>query len=130
MWSHLEGSRTDKHNEHYIFEFEAPFADLDPLTMRDTAATDGLPNGLKELGLRPRMPNILFTIPFADPVHGVFGSTPCERLHVFMQGIFQYLVESFHAIIGEKNQAATTKRSTMTTFVLLLSISDDRVSAT
>ena len=83
--------------------------DFDPLTCKDVVNCQGKVSKLTALGLRPHLYNVFFSLPFADRHRGVFGSTPFERLHVFNQGIFKHIVQSFHDIIGEKDAGKKDK---------------------
>ena len=71
--------------------------------MRDVVACQGDSKKLHVLGICPQVNNVFYSLPFADRTRGIFGSTPFERLHVFSLGIFQYIIESFHDMTGEKD---------------------------
>ena len=67
------------------------------------------------------MPNVFYSLPFADRKRGIHGSTPFERLHVFSLGIFQYIIESFSDIIGEKDSKKAEKDEYNTHFQAIVS---------
>ena len=71
--------------------------------MQDVADTKGNAVKLVQLGLCPGLVNAFYSLPFADKLRHIFGSTPFDRLHVFLQGLYKYQVESFHDMIGEKD---------------------------
>ena len=99
--------RTDKRSEDKLSSFEDN--DFQPITMRDIVNCQGDPKQLHVLGIRPRVPNVFYYLPFADRKRGIYGSTPFERLHVFSLGIFQYIIESFSDMIGEKDSKKAEK---------------------
>ena len=80
-----------------------------PKTMRDIVASGGDPTALKKLSLRHGVSNALYNLPLSDRSRGIFGCTPWETLHVFDQGLIQYVMESFHDIFGEKTAGKTSK---------------------
>ena len=68
--------------------------------MQDVADTKGNVTLLNTLGFRPGLVNAFF---FADKLRHIFGSTPFEWLHMVLQGLYKYQVDSFHDMIGEKD---------------------------
>ena len=101
------GCRTDKHSSGSFTSFGPE--EFDPLTVQDVADTRGNAALLNKLGLRPGLVNAFYSLPFADKLRHIFGSTPFERLHVFLQGLYKYQVESFHDMIGEKDAGKKDK---------------------
>ena len=99
--------RTDKRSEDKPSSFDDD--DFQPLTMRDVVACQGDSKKLHVLGIRSCVNNVFYSLPFADRTRGIFVSTPFERLHVFSLGIFQYIIESFHDMIGEKDTKKAEK---------------------
>ena len=80
-----------------------------PKTYRDIINTHGNKELLRKLSLRYRVVNSLYTLPLSNRSRGIFGCTPWESLHVFDQGLFGYIMESFHDIFGEKSAGKTDK---------------------
>ena len=70
---------------------------------------------LDQLGLCPGLANAFYPLPFADTQQHIFGSTPFDRLHVFLQGLYKYQVESFRDTIGEKDAGKREKGVTTIT---------------
>jgi len=80
-----------------------------PKTMADIVRSGGQPMELKKMSLRHGFSNALYNLPFSDRQRGIFGCTPWETLHVFDQGLIQYVMESFHDIFGEKSAGKNNK---------------------
>ena len=87
--------------------------EFDPLTVQNVADTKGNAAKLNKLGLRPGLVNAFYSLPFADKLQHIIGSTPFDQLHVFLQGLYKYQAESFHNMIGEKD--AEKKMRSVTT---------------
>ena len=71
--------------------------------MQDVADTKGDAVKLNKLSLRPGLVDAFYSLSFADKLQHIFGSTPFDQLHVFLQGLYKYQVESFHDMIGGKD---------------------------
>ena len=48
--------------------------------------------------------NALIDVPISDQVHGIFGVTMSEMLHVMGNGLAKYMFQSVHDIIGPNDQ--------------------------
>ena len=90
-----------------------------PLTLKDIIKTDGEEESLRRISQRYKVLNALYTLPFADRLMGPHGCTPWETLHVFDQGLLQYIVESLHDIFGEKSAGKREKDSFVKLFKVL-----------
>ena len=95
------GCQTYRRSSNSYISFDPD--EFNPLTVQDVADTKGNTVKLDQLGLRPGRVNACYSLPFADKLRHNFGSTPFDRLHVFLQGLYTYQVESFHDMIGEKD---------------------------
>ena len=80
-----------------------------PKTLQDVILTRGDTELLRQLSLRSHIVNAFYSLPMSDRERGIFGCTPWETLHVFDQGIFLYVMESFHDIFGEKTAGKSNK---------------------
>ena len=67
---------------------------------------------LSELGNDPKewsaiskhnISNAFSKLPLSDDVHGIMGITPPETLHVFLVGIYKYMIAAVHDIMGLKD---------------------------
>ena len=84
--------------------------------MQDVADTKYNAAKLNKLGRRLGLINAFYSLPFADKLRHIFGSTPFERLHVFLQGLYKYQVESFHDMSSEKDAEKKDKECYNTYF--------------
>ena len=53
--------------------------------------------------------NAFIDVPISDQVHGIFGVTMSEMLHVMGNGLSKYMFQSGHDIIGPKDQERKEK---------------------
>ena len=53
----------------------------------------------------------MIDVPISDQVHGIFGVTMSEMLHVMGNGIAKYMFQSVHDIIGLKDSKKKEKEA-------------------
>ena len=58
---------------------------------------------MNKLGLSPGLVNAFNSLLFADKLWLNFGDTPFGQLHIFLQGLCKYQVESFHDMLAKKD---------------------------
>ena len=82
-----------------------------PKSMNDIVMSAGQETVLRGMSLRHGVSNSMYNLPMSDRTRGIFGCTPWETLHVFDQGLIQYVMESFHDIFGEKSSGKKKQRT-------------------
>ena len=60
-------------------------------------------NGLDSYS-KHHIDNAFIDVPISDQVHGIFGVTMSEMLHVMGNGLAKYMFQCVHDIIGPKDQ--------------------------
>ena len=61
-----------------------------------------------------------YPTPFSDSIHGVYGSTPGDNLHMFASGIVRYAIDEFSNMLGPKKSNLEVKKDLDNLYILMV----------